>query len=261
MTLITRLKGYNRTIVACDGQVNTEDHYPIRDGEQKLFIISNNISIGISGILSIDDFKLFDFLRDEFENNFDQSISISEFLIKTLNSINNEIFKSKNSYIFLSYIKNSEVINEIILNEGGLYFLGALDNVKDTLHPSVSYNFNQKYGIDLTDDTLMNTDIHTFIDINHDYSKGDKHGVYDPSQIYTILVLVFKKHGFELVESTIDSIDPKNLQEIMDEFYDIIDSTKTDRSIIPYESPLLRTIGKCKTIINVDPTGLEYIKN
>jgi hypothetical protein len=72
--------------------------------------------------------------------------------------------------------------------------------------------------------------------------------------------MVFKKHGFELNESAIDTIPSESLIEVMDEFYAIIDSTKTDRSIIPRESPLLRTIGKCNTIINIDPTGLKYIK-
>ncbi len=259
MTLITRLRTKNWTIVAGDNQVNTIWNHPKRNNgiivtTKKLFKADHVIG-GLAGFLGerVKGFNVIDILED---NNSIEEITQMDIP---------EEYKKERFIALASELTKGEIINRVV------YFSNGRFNISEIEHQENLYNLrtialffkDTRDNFELLQnikDCFDNKLYKSHLDFNNFYENGE---VISSSTIYTLFhYMAYQIYGCSSIEGLIKDSD-ENIARFLQDFYDYIDGifgpNKDREEVWLRNCPYLRTIGRCEHIVKLDLSGSAWI--
>jgi len=272
MTLITRVRLKESSIIAADNQTNNERGDPLisRTGKvitQKLFNIPKlKCGLGVSGFLSSPDFNMIETLKAEIEAENYESI---EDLIQNIRSIGLEsscqIFPSDLSIILSTQFDNGEHLaktfyydsqeNEIvdtIINPGNLYNNG----VGILICKFHSIDWHEMYK------SFNQDEFAELIDFNFNYVKAKSDNTDEhPCNLYTIFHILCKRIYPEKTIENLKELSSAEIKELLVEFYKYLSDVNDEPSIFRGVNSQLRAIGHCSSILEITDKESRWLHN
>ena len=278
MTLITRIIGKERIIIASDSQINSIEGLPYFDKgkivqKQKLLPFPrHNLVLGFSGALNLKDnekgifYDIIDICHDYFENADISNYQSSFDIVTHLDSLDIHKLIGGAHSLIMTAERRDEILNTdtILIDRNGI-ILKSKPTHTDILHTSTIWYYcngdKTKY-----DEFIAYFDvdkIRAFVDINFDYGLNDEADLNNhPCLMYTILCITAFELNFRLNQEFFDKLSYEQIELFLSNYYKNIQKLRNDRNIVRKEIGILNTIGDLAhyAILNENELKFEIFK-